>query len=57
MNDRAAQRDPATLKPLPVGFHGDSYLLRLVDAIAPSCGAFLETGCNVGSAASYIARA
>jgi hypothetical protein len=56
MNDPAVQRDPATLKPLPVGFHGDEYLLRLVDAIVPSCTSFIETGCNVGSTASYVAR-
>ncbi|MCB9847863.1 MAG: hypothetical protein H6814_05560 [Phycisphaeraceae bacterium] len=56
MSQRTTPRKPATLKPLPVGFHGDAYLLRLVDAIAPRCSSFIETGCNVGSTASYVAR-
>lgn len=56
MTHSALKRGPEQLKPLPVGFHGDEYLLRLVDSIAPRCASFIETGCNVGSTASYVAR-
>lgn len=56
MSDSTTKRNASTLQPLPVGFHGDEYLLRLVDAIAPRCTSFIETGCNVASTASYVAR-
>jgi len=56
MTHSALQRDSSKLKPLPVGFHGDEYLLRLVDSIIPHCDSFIETGCNVGSTASFVAR-
>lgn len=56
MSGGPTTRDARTLKPLPVGFHGDAYLLCLVDAIVPHCRSFIETGCNVGSTASYVAR-
>src|SRR5215831_11081212 len=45
-----------SLKPVPEGFHGDRYLLRLVDRLAAGAGAFVETGANVGSTLGYVAR-
>lgn len=39
-----------------LGFHGDRYLLSLVDGIMRSADAFVETGTNVGSTARYVAR-
>lgn len=44
------------LAPAPKGFHGDRYLLRLVDRLAARAGLFLETGANVGSTLGYVAR-
>ncbi len=44
------------LAPAPKGFHGDRYLLRLVDLLAPRAALFLETGANVGSTLGYVAR-
>ena len=38
------------------GFHGDKYLLQFVDAIISDCDYFIETGTNVGSTLSYVAR-
>lgn len=40
----------------PVGFHGDTHLLRVVDSIRPRVDAFLETGANVGSTLAYVAQ-
>jgi hypothetical protein len=37
------------------GFHGDEYLLRLVDCLAEKCKVFVETGSNVGSTLAYVA--
>jgi FkbM family methyltransferase len=45
-----------SLQPLPVGFHGDRHLLRLVDLLAARARTFLETGSNVGSTLGYVAR-
>jgi len=42
---------------LPVGFHGDKYLLSLVDDVMIKVDAFIETGTNVGSTARYVASA
>ena len=41
-----------------VGFHGDSHLLSLVDHIIKSADitCFVETGANVGSTVTYIAK-
>ncbi len=39
-----------------VGFHGDLYLLQLVDLIIRNCSYFIETGTNVGSTLAYVAR-
>lgn len=41
---------------LPVGFHGDRYLLDVVDALAQDVDMFVETGTNVGSTLAYFAR-
>jgi hypothetical protein len=41
---------------IDVGFHGDQYLLRLVDLIIDECDYFIETGTNVGSTLAYVAR-
>ena len=41
---------------IEVGFHGDQYLLKLVDHIVGRCNYFIETGTNVGSTLSYVAR-
>jgi len=38
------------------GFHGDRYLLDLVETVAKRCGYFIETGANVGSTLVYTAR-
>jgi hypothetical protein len=38
------------------GFHGDKYLLQLVDTLVTDCLAFIETGTNVGSTLAYVAR-
>lgn len=39
-----------------IGFHGDDYLLCLVDHLMDSCTWFVETGTNVGSTLAYVAR-
>ncbi|BAN36208.1 hypothetical protein SCD_n02400 [Sulfuricella denitrificans skB26] len=39
-----------------VGFHGDEYLLRLVEYLAGKSKVFVETGANVGSTLAYVAR-
>jgi hypothetical protein len=41
---------------MPVGFHGDEYLLKLVEYIAGKNKVFIETGANVGSTLAYVAR-
>lgn len=40
----------------PLGFHGDQYLLALVDFILQRCDYFVETGADVGSTLAYVAR-
>lgn len=45
-----------SLTPVNKGFHGDRYLLRLVDALARRVPTFLETGSNVGTTLGYVAR-
>lgn len=39
-----------------IGFHGDRYLLMLVDFLIQRCSFFLETGTSVGSTISYVAK-
>jgi len=41
---------------IEIGFHGDVYLLELVEYLATKCNFFIETGANVGSTLSYVAR-
>ena len=40
---------------LETGFHGDLYLLELLNQIMKKCSAFVETGSNVGSTLAYVA--
>ena len=40
----------------PTGFHGDRYLLTIVDFLLTKTSTFVETGTNVGSTLSYVAR-
>jgi hypothetical protein len=47
---------PARSSFFNVGFHGDRYLLQLVDLIIHNCDYFVETGTNVGSTLAYVAR-
>lgn len=47
--------------PAPRGFHGDTYLTRLVDHVLgrhvlPRAGTFLETGANIGSTLGDVVR-
>lgn len=44
------------LKFVDTGFHGDKYLLNLVDAIMKRSQVFVETGSNVGSTLAYVAK-
>lgn len=39
-----------------IGFHGDNYLLHLVDVLASKSYFFIETGANVGSTVAYVAK-
>ncbi|MEJ2083369.1 MAG: hypothetical protein P8Y94_14640 [Acidobacteriota bacterium] len=48
-----APRDEA---PFAVGFHGDRYLLEVVNMIRPHVFALVETGTNLGSTAGYVGR-
>ncbi|MEK6531619.1 MAG: hypothetical protein AABZ23_03890 [Deltaproteobacteria bacterium] len=48
--------DNGRFKFFETGFHGDRYLLMLVDALIKDCGYFIETGANVGSTLAYVAR-
>ncbi len=41
---------------VPVGFHGDKYLLDVVDTLAKEVDVFIETGTNVGSTLAFFAR-
>lgn len=45
-----------SLTPVSKGFHGDRFLLELVDLLAGRVGTFIETGSNVGSTLGYVAR-
>lgn len=45
-----------SLVPAPTGFHGDRYLLRLVERLARDARVFVETGSNVGSTLGWVAR-
>ena len=45
-----------SLDHFPKGFHGDAYLLKLVNALALNSSVFIETGSNVGSSLRDIAH-
>jgi len=38
------------------GFHGDQYLIELVNHLAAGCDCFIETGTNAGSSLAHMAR-
>jgi len=38
------------------GFHGDEFLLRVVDKLARKADYFIETGTNIGITLNYVAR-
>jgi len=40
---------------LELGFHGDKYLLDLIDHLLAGAQSFIETGTNVGTTAHYVA--
>ena len=40
----------------PVGYHGDPYLMQLVDQFTQECQQFVETGTEAGSTVGYTAR-
>lgn len=54
----AIRKQPKTRQSqfIDVGFHGDEYLMRLVEHIAGNSKVFVETGSNVGSTLAYVAR-
>lgn len=39
-----------------VGFHGDKYLLEIVDLLVKKCDYFIETGSQTGSTLAYMSR-
>lgn len=39
----------------PVGFHGDKYLIELVELLIKKCSHFVETGANVGTTLRFVA--
>ena len=49
-------RDGATDTVYPVGFHGDAYLLEVVELLLARSERFAETGSNVGSTLGWVAR-
>ncbi len=53
---RAASHVRTGSEEYDVGFHGDRYLLALVDALMPLADNFIETGANLGNTVLYVAR-
>src|SRR5689334_20595126 len=55
---KKANRDEASYQFRDIGFHGDKYLLALVDDLVTREGieCFIETGTNVGTSLIYLAR-
>jgi len=39
-----------------VGFHGDEYLIQIVDSLMQKSRYFIETGTNVGTTLAYVAK-
>ncbi len=52
------QDDNAARVPIywPAGFHGDPYLMELVDTLVQRVSQFVETGTDSGSTVGYVAR-
>jgi len=40
----------------PVGYHGDPYLMSIVDTVVGNCKQFVESGTEAGSTIGYTAR-
>lgn len=53
---RAASHTRTGSEEYDIGFHGDRYLLALVDALMPLADNFIETGANLGNTVLYVAR-
>jgi len=49
-------RPESAYKFMDVGFHGDRYLLGVVDVLLNQSDIFIETGSNVASTLAYVAR-
>ena len=58
LRDRILPRSSSEerFKFVEVGFHGDLYLLELVDQVMSKCNSFVETGSNVGSTLTYVGK-
>ena len=55
INQQTAEADKSLVF-FDVGFHGDKYLLALVNSLLAQCDYFIETGANVGSTLAYVAK-
>lgn len=53
-NRKKPERGPSPF--YKTGFHGDAYLIDMVDAVIKGCEYFIETGTNVGSTLAYVAK-
>lgn len=40
----------------PIGFHGDKYLLKIMNFLLTKIDTFIETGTNIGATLQYVAR-
>jgi hypothetical protein len=49
-------RPESTYGFMPLGFHGDRYLLDVVSTLLGRADIFIETGTNVGSTLAYVAK-
>lgn len=38
------------------GFHGDKYLIKVVDSLVSDCSIFVETGSSIGTTLAYVAK-
>lgn len=57
LNETAIHRVPdRTLKTHDLGFHGDRYLLDLVDSLIGQVDCYIETGSSVGNTLAYVAH-
>jgi len=53
---RFAKKSTRDTRFFQIGFHGDKYLISIVETIMESVDVFIETGTNVGSTLAYVAR-